>query len=643
MISNNGIPIENSQNSFINTTIPQTVKLDETEKFEQTYPLNPNGRVSVANVNGSITIEAWDNPQVKLEAVKVSDSKESLDEVEIKVDAKADSFSVKAEYENGRNRNGDKSWKIYKKLEVEFRLMVPRTAVLDEIETVNGSVTVSNFTNYTKISAVNGNVNARNLRGTANMETVNGTVEADFDQLEPGGKISLNTVNGRVNLTIPSDSNATIKAETVNGSIKNDFGLPVRKGEYVGKDLHGRIGSGDVQIKLESVNGGLSIARKNDGKNLSQPTNLLNMKNDNDEDWDDEGFAMPMPPTPPTPPNAPNFPPNAPPAPPLPPSGINTARMNREISRAVKESQKEVEAALKEAARELEDSEPELSENLKELNANSAQMKQSLKLAEIARLDALARLSEANFSYAAPKIVKKSESFNVKGIPKVTIDVKNCNVSVRGWDKSEVMYVVKKYSRGSRNQPNIESKAVQNNDEIKITVEDRKIEPQTENYYEGGNSVNIEVYVPKKSNLKIVSAGEIRLENISGEIDLNGVDESINIRDVDGKLRLVAADAQIRIIGFRGELDSRTIDGDVYLEGDFSAISAYSTDGNYILTLPENADASLRSNTEVETRQFNLIKAEKQVWRAGKGGANYNFQFTDGKLIVRNRGLLEKD
>ncbi|HVF47766.1 MAG TPA: hypothetical protein VNA17_09390, partial [Pyrinomonadaceae bacterium] len=37
----------------------QIVK-DETEKFEQTYPLHAGGRVNVENINGSITVEAWD-------------------------------------------------------------------------------------------------------------------------------------------------------------------------------------------------------------------------------------------------------------------------------------------------------------------------------------------------------------------------------------------------------------------------------------------------------------------------------------------------------------------------------------------------------------------------------------------------------
>ncbi len=632
MLSNEGVLTNGKQYSYTDTNVRQTIKLDEIERFEQTYPLNPNGRVSVANVNGSITIEAWDNPQVKLEAVKVSDSKESLSEVEIKVDNQENSFSVKAEYENGRNRNGDKSWKIYKKLEVEFRLMVPRTAILDEIETVNGSVTVSNFTNYTKISAVNGNVKATNLRGTANMETVNGTVEADFDQLESGSKISLNTVNGRVNLTIPSDSNATIKADTVNGSIKNDFGLPVRKGEYVGKDLYGKIGNGDVQIKLESVNGGLSIARKNDGKTPNQPTNLLNTKSNEDDDWDDNGNAPRMPPMPPMPPT-----------PPTPPSRINTAKMNKDISKAIKDSQKEVAEAMKIAEEEMKGVEAEIAASLEDLKElNSEEFKESMKIAEIARKDAMERLAEIRFTQAAPGIEKKSETFIVKGTPKVTIDAKGCDVAVRGWDKSEVLYVVKKFSR-NRNQPNIESKATQNDSEVKITVGTQQLSPATENYYEDdSNTVRIEVYVPKKSNLKIVSDGEIRLENISGEIDLNGNDEAINIRDVDGKMRLTATDARIRIIGFRGELDSTMTDGEVYLEGDFSKLSARAIDGTYILTLPENANAAFRSNTEVESVGFNLVKDDKQTWRTGKGGENFNFYFTDGKLIVRNQNVIGK-
>jgi len=229
-----------------------TVKLDETDRFEQTYPLTANGRVSVSNVNGSITAEAWDRNEVKLVAVKTADTRDRLNDAEIKIDSTANSFSVETKYDNWGKNTGSRH---ESRLVIEYQLMIPRGAVLNDIDTVNGSVTVSNFTNVTKVSAVNGTIKASNLRGTADLSTVNGEVVADFTSLDTGSRISLETVNGKVNLLIPSDSNATVKADSVNGSIINDFGLPVRKGKYVGRDLYGKLGNGDVKIKLESVNG----------------------------------------------------------------------------------------------------------------------------------------------------------------------------------------------------------------------------------------------------------------------------------------------------------------------------------------------------------------------------------------------------
>ncbi|MDQ3042703.1 MAG: DUF4097 family beta strand repeat-containing protein, partial [Acidobacteriota bacterium] len=256
MLSSEGsLPITTS-NNYTDSKVTNVIVVDETERFEQTYPLNAGGRVSVSNVNGSIVIDTWDRNEIKLEYVKTADAKESLGEVEIKIDALQDSFSVQSNYLDWKRPGA--SGRTYNKLTVEYRLTVPRAAVLDEIETVNGSVSISNAGNMTKASAVNGEVRATNLRGTANLSTVNGTVVANFDQLQTGSRISLETVNGSVDLMIPSDTNATIKADTVNGSISNDFGLPVRKGEYVGRDLYGKVGSGDVQIRLNSVNGALS-------------------------------------------------------------------------------------------------------------------------------------------------------------------------------------------------------------------------------------------------------------------------------------------------------------------------------------------------------------------------------------------------
>ncbi|MBA3634529.1 MAG: hypothetical protein H0W58_17245, partial [Acidobacteria bacterium] len=564
-------------------------------------PLNANGRVSVSNVNGSITIETWDNPQVKLEAVKIADSKERLTEVEIKIDARQDSFSVETDYENMRSRNGDKS-RNNGKLQVEFHLIVPRGAILDEIETVNGSISISNAVNTTKASAVNGEVKATNLRGTANLSTVNGTVEADFEQLQAGSRISLNTVNGTVNLTIPSDANATIKADSLNGNISNDFGLPMRKGQYIGRNLYGRIGSGDVQIKLNSVNGGLSIRRKNDGKNPSPAINLLPAKNNDDFDGDYDA---------------------------------NIKRTIKNTNKTIVKSEREIGEAISGAI--IEGVTKVTTDSIKTvMDATNEKMQAKIKEAQ---QKALARMSDVSWIVDSPKIEKKSDSFAVKGIPKVTVEAENSAVSVRGWDKSEVQYFVSKISR-NQNQTPLEFAAEQNGSDINI-INIKVINKDEANRFNEPNRVRVEVFVPKKSNLKIVTSGEIRLEGVSGEIELIGEDGALNVRDADGKLRLTAADGRIRVIGFRGEISAQTADGDMNLEGDFQKLFAHTEDGTIILTLLENVNATLSSNKRINVEGITLTETSENNWRIGKGGTNYQLQTTDGQIFVRPANIIK--
>lgn len=593
---------------------------DEIEKFEQTYPLSKNGNVSVSNVNGSITVEAWDRDEVKLEATKIADSKESLADVDIKVESTADSFSVEADYKSWKwndKRNENRS----RKLEVEFKLSVPRTAVLNEVETVNGSVTVSNFTNVTKISAVNGDVTATNLRGAANLSTVNGTVTADFDRVDGASKISLSTVNGTVSLIVPSDVNATIKADSLNGNITNDFGLPVRKGQYVGRDLYGRVGTGEAQIKLNSVNGKLSIGRKSDGRTPNPSTNLLPNKKA-DEDWDDADADADAAST-----------------------AVEAAKVDREVMRAMRASRRATAESMKEAQKAIESVGPQLEkmklDELKKLekmkiDIDESKIESKLRESMRERQDELGRLRQARWLSGTPTVEKKRNTIPVKGSAKVSIEAKGCSVSVRGWDRSEVQYVVTEVA-GRRGQPATVT------EEHKDSVVTLKVINNTDNsafpmpaFQLSPERVRIEVYVPRKSNLKITTDGEIRLDGVSGDIELAGEDESINVRDVDGHLNLTANEARVRVIGFKGDFDSQTACGDVFLEGDFTKLSAKATDGTVTLTLPENANASFVSNTEVEGDGVDVVREDEHTWRLGKGGSKFNFDFNEGKLIVRS-------
>ncbi len=590
--------------NYNETNATNIVKLDETEKFEQTYPLNANGRVSVGNVNGSITIETWDNNQVKLEVTKIADTKERLSEVEVKIDSRPELFNVETDYSSQRDGN---SWRNGGKSEVQYRLTVPKNAVLNEIETVNGSINITNAQNMTKASAVNGTVRATNLRGNANLSTVNGTVEADFSELQSGSKISLNTVNGTVNLMIPSDSNATLRADSVNGNITNDFGLPVRKGKYVGRDMYGKVGTGEVQIRLNSVNGALSVKRKQDGKNVNPATNLLPQKSEDDEDWDED-------------------------------DNISVNKMNKEI----KNVEKEMKAAEKDIAAAVIDTQRINTEINTQINSAIAVVprisEEALKEMEVKQREFQIKLAEMDFTRGSSSVERKNGSFVVKDKPKVKIDADNCIVNVRGWDKSEVSYTVTKISR-SRSQQALEVKTQNTESSVEIKV----LVPEMEDLPNNLNRVVVEVFVPKKSNLRVVTNREIRLEGVSGEIDLIGADSNVNVRDSEGKLSVQTSEGKIRVIGFKGEIISRTECGEMDLEGDFQKISAQTEEGKIVLTLPDNTNAIFNSDVEIESEGFKLVREDEDEmrWKIGNGNAQYNLVAANGQVFVRNAKILK--
>ncbi len=256
------------------TAAAQGAVLDEryTEEFHKTYPLAATGRVSLANINGAVKITGWDRNEVKLDAVKSADAKEKLPKIEIRVDAQPDSIRIKTKYtdceDHGCNNPGN----------VEYTLMVPRGARLDRIELVNGSLTLDQLNGEVRATSVNGRVNGTNLGGRTDLSTVNGAVEAAFapattKSTEP---VRLHSVNGHVQVTIPSDASVEIAAHTLNGHIANDFDLPVDRPRYgPGSRLEGRLADGGARFDLETVNGSIDIRHAADGRPLSKATSLL--------------------------------------------------------------------------------------------------------------------------------------------------------------------------------------------------------------------------------------------------------------------------------------------------------------------------------------------------------------------------------
>jgi len=251
-----------------------------TEEFHHSYPISANGRIELENLNGSVHITAWDQNEVKVDAVKFANTKERLDEMKIEVEAENDFVSIRTHYPD-HNHTFNGGWNDPGG--VEYTVTVPRTARLDEISLVNGSLDVHGVAGEVRASCVNGKLTAQDLTGRLELSTVNGKLDA---QLQPLGdnSIQLSSVNGGLEVTLPSDANARIEASTVSGGIDDDFGLHVNHHRWIGHDLRAELGTGRTRIELSNVNGHIEIRHANDGRAMSPVKDLGSSDKDDDDD-----------------------------------------------------------------------------------------------------------------------------------------------------------------------------------------------------------------------------------------------------------------------------------------------------------------------------------------------------------------------
>ena len=559
------------------------------EEFHQTYNLSPTGRISLENINGGVQIKVWDRPAVQVDAVKRAYRKERLNEAQIEVNATEENIRIKTEYpDESQNFRSDEG-RYNNPATVEYTLTVPRKAVLESIELVNGSIDIEGVEGNVKASSINGKVEARGLMGEAKLSTINGQLHATFTQLDESKPISLNSVNGSVSLIIPSNANAAIRAGTVHGGISSDFGLKVKDGEYVGHSMNGQIGTGGPRIKLNNVNGGISVNHAQDGLPLSPAASLQNDGDvEVDVDVDQADIAENVR------------------------KKVETVRA-REIQR---EAQRRVDQAMRESQKEVERAQRDvMREKVRAERVNVVRIRTS----------------------GEPFQAKETRTFTVSGSPRVTINTFDGHVMVHGWDKPEVAYTAVKGAHDEESLKGITIDAEQQGEVISIIAKNNE---------EENGTVNFDVYVPRQSSLHVSSGdGALNLDGVTGQITLRSGDGPIDVANGGGQLQVNTGDGVIRVIKFDGQVDARTGDGAIALDGNFNSLSARTGDGTISLTVPAGSSFTIETNAPDEITNEGFTVAEDvspsprmKRWKIGNGGKIFVLRTGDeGKILLRPR------
>jgi hypothetical protein len=163
---------------------------------------------------------------------------------------------------------------------VDYTIQVPQHARLAGISSVNGRIVIDGVAGNIAASTVNGEMQIKNAARNLKLDTVNGTITADLSSLGGGQSVSLDAVNGEIELSVPDDADAKFSVDTVNGSISSEFpALKVKKEFPIGNNLKGSLGHGEANVKISAVNGTVKILKSQLAKpaltNLPQSTPLV--------------------------------------------------------------------------------------------------------------------------------------------------------------------------------------------------------------------------------------------------------------------------------------------------------------------------------------------------------------------------------
>src|SRR5947207_2286394 len=105
------------------------------DEFHHIYSFDAHGRLALENINGDVRIVAWDRNEVQVDAAKRASSQERLDDARIVVNSSRSSITIKTHYRGQGNAEHPAI--------VDYTVKVPRTARLDQVKLVNGTLEIS--------------------------------------------------------------------------------------------------------------------------------------------------------------------------------------------------------------------------------------------------------------------------------------------------------------------------------------------------------------------------------------------------------------------------------------------------------------------------------------------------------------------
>jgi len=251
-----------------------TIQAQEIEKQQLVVPLStPNnaGQLKVSLINGSITVMGYTGKEVIIDAEmvlkKVNKSKKNG-----MTRISSGALDISAEERNNKVTIRSNSFKS----SVNLSIKVPQNFSLNLSAVNNGDISIDNVNGDFEIKNVNGKITMTKISGSVNANTTNGKLSVGFSKIDNNVAMALSSFNDDIDITLPKNTKATIKAKSDNGEIFTDFDMVLEKRKpkventsrsdayrvKIEQWVYGKINGGGSEIMMKSFNGDIIVREK---------------------------------------------------------------------------------------------------------------------------------------------------------------------------------------------------------------------------------------------------------------------------------------------------------------------------------------------------------------------------------------------
>jgi lia operon protein LiaG len=152
---------------------------------------------------------------------------------------------------------------IYKK--ANYKIRVPENFSLRVSSECgnSGKVTISNIKNEVEVKNCQ-DIILKNVTGPLVLSTIAGDVQIVFTELSKDKPISLASISGEIDVTLPAKSGVDLEMETVSGAFFSDFDLTStdKKLKQVGgSKLKTQLNGGGVPFKITNISGNIYLRK----------------------------------------------------------------------------------------------------------------------------------------------------------------------------------------------------------------------------------------------------------------------------------------------------------------------------------------------------------------------------------------------